>query len=472
MQEHDEDQINTEENDLQQNYQNTYQNNQPIPQYDSRPNLSTDNSSPNNAPQNIAPPQNQVPQNIAPQNVPPQNIGSQNVVPQNVVPQNIGAQNMAQNMALHLIQQPLAAQGVVLQYNIPQGIPQYYPPQNAPIPQPVNTPVQSQINQPLINQITYSSQSNQIYQSDQVNQVSQSYQNKSKSGIPSEWEILSFLGWFLFMGSKWDMYEKVKGISGDDYAPILYNRSFIGMITLIISIIGFLVYVKNIIYKRNINFYHSLFGQYTKFHSIPLFMYTGINIVLDNYIINMMKKVNDFTKVKDISENDSFNIKAVCAFYIIFSICGLASLIYIYINLEMDCEWYIAMIIKKGVFSILTAECSYHFFESIFYTRLINIEEKFDDIESLYHTGGIFFAILQAVFVIGFAVYYKNIILLALNFLMFYSMIMNYYVKKEDEKKVLWKNDATPGLEITVIVINFALMIFMVAKYKEQLIEP
>ena len=294
MQEHDEDQINTEENDLQQNYQNTYQNNQPIPQYDSRPNLSTDNSSPNNAPQNIAPPQNQVPQNIAPQNVPPQNIGSQNVVPQNVVPQNIGAQNMAQNMALHLIQQPLAAQGVVLQYNIPQGIPQYYPPQNAPIPQPVNTPVQSQINQPLINQITYSSQSNQIYQSDQVNQ---SYQNKSKSGIPSEWEILSFLGWFLFMGSKWDMYEKVKGISRDDYAPILYNRSFIGMITLIISIIGFLVYVKNIIYKRNINFYHSLFGQYTKFHSIPLFMYTGINIVLDNYIINMMKKVNHFTKV-------------------------------------------------------------------------------------------------------------------------------------------------------------------------------
>ena len=226
MQEHDEDQINTEENDLQQNYQNTYQNNQPIPQYDSRPNLSTDNSSPNNAPQNIAPPQNQVPQNIAPQNVPPQNIGSQNVVPQNVSPQNIGAQNMAQNMALHLIQQPLAAQGVVLQYNIPQGIPQYYPPQNAPIPQPVYTPVQSQINQPLINQITYSSQSNQIYQSDQVNQVSQSYQNKSKSGIPSEWEILSFLGWFLFMGSKWDMYEKVKGISGDDYAPILYNRSF------------------------------------------------------------------------------------------------------------------------------------------------------------------------------------------------------------------------------------------------------
>ena len=458
MQEHDEDQINTEENDLQQNYQNTYQNNQPIPQYDSRPNLSTDNSSPNIAPQNIAP-----------QNVPPQNVPPQNVPPQNVPPQNIGAQNMAQNMALHLIQQPLAAQGVVLQYNIPQGIPQYYPPQNAPIPQPVNTPVQSQINQPLINQITYSSQSNQIYQSDQVNQ---SYQNKSKSGIPSEWEILSFLGWFLFMGSKWDMYEKVKGISHDDYAPILYNRSFIGMITLIISIIGFLVYVKNIIYKRNINFYHSLFGQYTKFHSIPLFMYTGINIVLDNYIINMMKKVNDFTKVEDISKNDSFNIKAVCAFYIIFSICGLASLIYIYINLEMDCEWYIAMIIKKGVFSILTAECSYHFFESIFYTRLINIEEKFDDIESLYHTGGIFFAILQAVFVIGFAVYYKNIILLALNFLMFYSMIMNYYVKKEDEDNDLWKNDATPGLEITVIVINFALMVFMVAKYKEQLIEP
>ena len=471
MQEHDEDQINTEENDLQQNYQNTYQNNQPIPQYDSRPNLSTDNSSPNNAPQNIAPPQNQVPQNIAPQNVPPQNIGSQNVVPQNVPPQNIGAQNMAQNMALHLIQQPLAAQGVVLQYNIPLGIPQYYPPQNAPIPQPVNTPIQSQINQPLINQITYSSQSNQIYQSDQVNQ---SYQNKSKSGIPSEWEILSFLGWFLFMGSKWDMYEKVKGISGDDYAPILYNRSFIGMITLIISIIGFLVYVKNIIYKRNINFYHSLFGQYTKFHSIPLFMYTGINIVLDKYIIDMMTKVNKFTTVEGLSHNDSFDIKAVCAFYIIFSICGLASLIYIYINLEMDCEWYIAMIIKKGVFSILTAECSYHFFESIFYTRLINIdiEKNIDDIESLYHTGGIFFAILQAVFVIGFAVYYKNIILLALNFLMFYSMIMNYYVKKEDENKVLWKNDATPGLEITVIVINFALMIFMVAKYKEQLIEP
>ena len=71
------------------------------------------------------------------------------------------------------------------------------------------------------------------------------------------------------MSAKWDYFMKTNFLGYQDneqtnerYRPILPNSSFIQLISLIVTILGFLVYVKNIIYTRNNNFYYGLFGTF------------------------------------------------------------------------------------------------------------------------------------------------------------------------------------------------------------------
>ena len=142
-----------------------------------------------------------------------------------------------------------------------QDPPKYSPPQGYQVYQPPN-------NQ-MVGQMIQSQQVNQNQQNVAVN-------NAPKAVNYSSWEIFSFISWLLFISAKWDMHRKVNSISESNYKPIVYNRTFIELINLIISIIGFLVYVQNIIYKRNKAFYDSLFGLYTKLHVFPLLFYSVI----------------------------------------------------------------------------------------------------------------------------------------------------------------------------------------------------
>lgn len=410
----EEDQINPDENDLQQNYQNTF-NSYSVPQY--------------NVPQVNTVPQNNIPQvNDVPQN----NIPQVNIVPQYNIPQV----------------------NTVPQYSVPQdnNAMQNYQPQVIP-----NNQINNQVYLPMpIAQ-------NQLVEYQNINQNEQKIQNiqqNQKGNVPEPYEIISFISWFFFMGSKWDMYRKMSSIQGDEYQPILYNRSFIELITLIISAIGFLIYVQNIIYKRNKNLYYSLFGQNTKYHFVPLILYSCINIVFDSGIISP-DEVD--------SEEKAADWKAISAFYMIFSLLSLLSLIYIYISFEMNCEWYIVMSIKKGIYSILIVECLYHFLDSIFFVRLINIVNSNSKIKDLYRIGGIIFAILQGGLIFGFSFYYKNIIMPILNFLMFYGMIMNYYTKSIEV--IDWKSGGVIGVEIFMLAANFLEIVYLIAKHKEQLIE-
>ena len=134
----------------------------------------------------------------------------------------------------------------------------------------------------------------------------------------------------------------------------------------------------------------------------------------------------------------------------------------------MNCEWYYVMIIKKGLYSILIYETIVLLFKDIEIFRLIQITKN-DELESLFKTGGIFFMILIAGIVITFAIYYKNIILLILNFLFYLGFTLNFYTK--DEKYDNMKGSAVGILNIIIVVFNFIIIAFMIIKYKEKLIE-
>ena len=357
-------------------------------------------------------------------------------------------------------------------YSVPQNPPpQYYQPQMAPVYQPpINPPVEQMILSPI-----NSSGKKDISSSN----VAKGQQRPTDY---APWEMISFLSWFFFISSKWDLYMKVnfwdkldlEHGSLENYRPILYNARFIQLITLIISIIGFLVYVKNIIYKRNNDFYNGLFGQITKFHSVPLLFYSTINIILSSLVILYRGQIEPRV-VSFIKENTKFDLNALMAFYMIFSLLSLLSLIFIYYSTDLHCEWYIVMAI---IYSILIVESLYFFFDSIFFLRFVNISGSPSNLESLYNTGGVMFAIFQGVVIIVLSLYFKDITMPIFNFLIFYGMIFNFYNKWTFKKTTNgveevddYKKTSTVVVEIIMVVLHFLLIVFMISKYKEQLIQ-
>jgi len=164
------------------------------------------------------------------------------------------------------------------QYSIPQySVPQYSVPQYS-VPQYQEAPQNIIINNiQAYQQPTYPSNIPQpIVQQQNANLVQNQVQiQKEAGGGPNSWELFSFLSWILFIAAKWDLYRRAAEGNMESGNPITYNRSFVYFVNLIISVLGFLVYIKNIVYKKNENLYQALFGH---FQNIIVFLSYAIQL--------------------------------------------------------------------------------------------------------------------------------------------------------------------------------------------------
>lgn len=350
-----------------------------------------------------------------------------------------------------------APQITIPQYSVPQySVPQYTVPQYQEPQQNVINNMQSY--QPP----TYPSFNPEpiVQKQDTNNQVQVQVHNNG--GCPNSWELFSFITWILFLSSKLDIFIRSARIKKELYRPVLYNRSFVEIITLIISILGFLVYLTNIVYKKNENLYQALFNQYAKYHTFAFLLYSALAFTIERQVMEL--GLNDFG-----NDSKSFNSKAFSAFYMIFSLLTLFCITFVYFCTDMVCDWYIVMSIKKGIYSVIIAETTQHFIESIFFARLASIGKNLSasDLESLYNTGGVFFCILVFAIVCFFAILKKDIIMMLVNFLMYCGMIFNFYTLGIKETK----GKGTPVVCIIAVVCQFVIMAVMIIKFKEQLIE-
>ena len=190
-------------------------------------------------------------------------------------------------------------------------------------------------------------------------------------------------------------------------------------------------------------------------------------MILDDDIITQYGR-------SSISSSSSYDPLPLLSFYLIFTIFCLVFIIIVYYCTEMNCDWYMIMAIKKGVYSMLIVDCSYRFFESIFYLRDADIA-KLGYLEiplqrlNLYKGAGIAFSLLQGIIVIVLSLCFKDIIMPILNFLMYYGMVFNFYTKNSEAERKEYT--ATVVIEIIMVVVHFFFIIFMLAKYKEKLIQ-
>ena len=187
---------------------------------------------------------------------------------------------------------------------------------------------------------------------------------------------------------------------------------------------------------------------------------------------------DDFYIPRECSKNyyplsDSFDPKALFTLYLIFNIFTLLLFIILYIKTDMNCEWHIVMTIKKGIYSILIVEIWYQIFESIYSLRLIDVGDDPEAKISFMKSAGIFFALIIGGGNLLFAFFFKNILVLFFNLLMYLGMIIGFYglKKQNEETKELLNGDTEGILQILIFACNFLFIIVMIIKYKEQLVE-
>ena len=329
--------------------------------------------------------------------------------------------------------------------------------------------------------------------SDTVNEIkneenkvtNESNKDINDNGKISPYEVISFLSWILFISSKCNSYNQSIKCNPlkmfDKYRPILFDSKFYDLISLLICISGFLNYIIQVIYKKNNNLKEGLFGKFSKFHFIPLIFYSVLNVIKEAAIITINKPDMEDNQLNYVMEmcsyynlSDAFDPKALFTLYLILNIFTLLLFIILYIKTEMNCEWYIVMTIKKGIYSILIVEIWYQIFESIYSLRLMDVSDDNEAKINFMKSAGIFFSLIIGGGCLIFSFFFKNITVLFFNLLMYLGMIIGFYgVKKQskDEKEAL--NGDTEGiLQILILITDFLFIIVMIIKYKDQLVGP
>ena len=253
--------------------------------------------------------------------------------------------------------------------------------------------------------------------------------------------LLSIISWILLVISVWPFYNnqycfwskieyqiitflKMKAIF---YFPIQMNTEWLSIFVFLITVVGFIVFIIFTTCLRNDKLYDGMLGKDGMFNYIPLLFISAIFFIAGNFykMENIMELYNYYNKTYDPNKliKDSFKYnRTLLIIDLIFTIIGLITLILFYFRMKLKCQWYYIMALKKGVFSTYIVLLWYNFFHIIICLRsliVFNDKEssfKIDDIKNFYEKIGIAFSIVIGVIIIFFSIYFKDIMMLFVNF--------------------------------------------------------
>ena len=285
-------------------------------------------------------------------------------------------------------------------------------------------------------QNNYETAQGQNYQNfqNQENNISSSNKgpkSQNTSNGSDMWYYLSIITWVLLLITLWTVFLSENYINIDQ-SPIICPLNFTSGLIAIIGAFGFYFYFKSTTLEKDQGIYQGMIGDMSKFHCVPLLLISIIAILTRSLT------------------------KTGCIFEIIFSILACASLVFIYLQTDFEASWYIILTTKKGVYSSLIALTWY-----LFWT-FINVQELFKDEqnESFIKDSGIAFSILIGVGNIAFGIFFKDLVALITNFFIYVEMVQHYYINDLTEKF----GKGCPGIEITMLVINFGAFIYLICK--------
>lgn len=316
---------------------------------------------------------------------------------------------------------------------------------------------------------------------DQKNNNS-NYHSIDDSDSNQAWLIISIISWILFIVTIWHSYIKGNSLwnifeyqaiqyfsylSQSSYYPLEMQKEWLIIFIFLMSVVGFGVYLVFTTCKKKQSLTDGMLGSWSKFHFIPLLFIAALFIIAEN-------SVYDFSE-----ESFKYN-KKLLIFDLIFTIIALALLIIVYIKTDLNCEWYIVMATKKGVFSTFIVILWYNFFFVIISLKSVNyILDNFgrinldiyDSLFAFYKRIGVSFVVIMGVFTLVFSFFFKDIMIAFVNFLIYVGMVMAFFSKNEKQSEFRKETffGYTDGiLDIIIMALSLIMIALLILIYKQH----
>ena len=284
--------------------------------------------------------------------------------------------------------------------------------------------------------------------------------------------ILSILCWLLLIITEmisfhdlskdyiiWTFYRVMiidsdKGKQAENYFqnyPNQVEESFLFIlfvILLIFTLFSFCFYMIKSTIKKDPIIYEAMNGNVTKFHFIPLLCPSILFII------------GEATDYSDTKRDNGWGLA--------FVIIGLISLIFIYIKTNLPCDWFPASI-KKGTYSCLIALEWYYFCYVICSLKINNTSEPTpkDFRDAIKGFSG-FFNLFIGVGACFFAIFFKDVVVAALYFLIYLGMTIFFFKVDNDFR---FNGGFEGAIDVIMMILFLAEAAFIVIKYKTECLQ-
>ena len=234
----------------------------------------------------------------------------------------------------------------------------------------------------------------------------------------------------------------------------LYYICFI--LTLIVITCGCVIFFVKTIFKKDDEVINGMMGQFSKFHFFPLLCASALFIIgecVDNDL------------------DDADHEKKMYISGLVFSLIGLASFIFIYIMTDLNTkDWWVLLLLKKGVFSCLIVLMWHCFCYSIYYVHYLdNLDESYDKKLDWRKGCGLAFSIIFGVGSLAFSFVFKDIVACGMNLLIYIGLTVAYFRIPKEDRKLKENNKNGDGIvDIIMLVLSVAMAVLLMIKYREE----
>ena len=302
--------------------------------------------------------------------------------------------------------------------------------------------------------------------------------------------IMSYLSWLMLVATGWASIKWLDDDGSDDgyggwriwnffairtpeggdsdndplkkvYYPLqmqvsLYYICFI--LTLIVITGACIVFFVKTIFKKDDQVISGMMGQFSKFHFFPL-LCASVLFIIGECVFEDKEK-DDHEKNMAISG-------------LVFSIFGLASFIFIYIMTDLNADWWVLLLLKKGAFSCLIVLMWYNFCYVIYY---VHDWDNLDDQDYIntkredWRKGcGLAFSIIFGIGSLAFSFIFKDLVACVMNLLIYIGLIVAYFRLDKNIRKEKKANKNGDGIvDIIMLVLSIAVIVLLLIKYREQ----
>jgi len=292
------------------------------------------------------------------------------------------------------------------------------------------------------------------------------------------WLLFLITGWIAIFGKKYNVWTIRKDpkvtiiIDIFPYIPIQIEESFIYIIfilTLGISTAGFIIYLIDSIFIKTTKVFNGMMGTISRFHFISFICGSALFIIGED--------LNNDSDNKD-------NQKDLIVASLIFSIIGFISLILSQFKTTIE-TWYASILIKKGTFSCLIALYTYSIcyiilqlgvldkINSITFESLVlyflNGESKLKD---FINNCGTALPLTIGTVNIALSLALKDIMISAMNLILFIGMTYYYYNRVEKNNKAYKKyldykeNNGDGIIDIIMIILSSVTIALLIFRYR------